>query len=65
MDFIAAIEQALGQEAVKEMLPIQPGDVAATYADIDDLVDHAGYRPGTPIETGIRQFVDWYVDYYQ
>ena len=65
MDFIAAIEEALGQEAVKEMLPIQPGDVAATYADIDDLVDHAGYRPGTPIETGIRQFVDWYVDYYR
>jgi UDP-glucuronate 4-epimerase len=65
MDFIAAIEQALGQEAVKEMHPIQPGDVAATYANIDDLVDHAGYRPGTSIEVGIRQFVDWYVDYYQ
>ena len=65
MDFIAAIEQALGQEAVKEMLPIQPGDVAATYANIDDLVDHADYRPGTPIDAGIRQFVDWYVDYYQ
>jgi UDP-glucuronate 4-epimerase len=65
MDFIAAIEQALGQEAVKEMLPIQPGDVAATYANIDDLVDHAAYRPGTSIDVGIRQFVDWYVDYYQ
>ena len=51
--------------AVKEMLPIQPGDVAATYANIDDLVDHADYRPGTPVHVGIRQFVDWYVDYYQ
>jgi UDP-glucuronate 4-epimerase len=65
LDFIGAIETALGKEAVKEMLPIQPGDVAATYANIDDLVEHAGYRPDTPTEVGIQRFVDWYVDYYQ
>ena len=47
------------------MMPIQPGDVAATYANIDDLVEHADYRPDTPTEVGIRRFVDWYADYYQ
>jgi UDP-glucuronate 4-epimerase len=45
------------------MMPIQPGDVAATYANIDDLVNQVGYRPNTPIAEGIRQFVAWYRDY--
>jgi len=65
LDFIAAIEQALGKQAVKEMMPIQPGDVAATYANIDDLVNQVGYRPNTHIAEGIRQFVAWYRDYYK
>jgi UDP-glucuronate 4-epimerase len=65
LDFIAAIEQALGKQAIKEMMPIQPGDVAATYANIDDLVNQVGYRPNTPIAEGIRQFVAWYRDYYK
>ena len=65
LDFIATIEQALGKQAIKEMMPIQPGDVAATYANIDDLVNQVGYRPNTPIAEGIRQFVAWYRDYYK
>ena len=64
MDFIAAIENALGRTAVKEMRPMQAGDVPATYADIDDLARDVGFRPATPIEEGIRRFVDWYRDYY-
>lgn len=65
LDFIAAIEEALGKKAVKQMLPIQPGDMAATSANIDDLVHHVGYRPDTPMEKGIKQFVNWYQDYYR
>jgi UDP-glucuronate 4-epimerase len=65
LDFIGAIEAALGKSAIKEMLPIQPGDVEATYADIDDLVDYVGYRPATPIEEGVQRFVQWYQDYLQ
>ena len=65
LDFIAAIEQALGKKAIKELLPIQPGDVAATYANIDDLEADVGYRPNTPTEQGIDQFVAWYLDYHQ
>jgi len=65
LDFIAAIEKALGKSAIKELLPIQPGDVAATYANIDDLERDVGYRPNTPTEEGIKQFVTWYLDYHQ
>jgi UDP-glucuronate 4-epimerase len=64
MDFITAIEKALGRTAVKEMRPLQAGDVPATYADIEDLVRDVGFRPSTPIEEGIRRFVNWYRDYY-
>ncbi len=64
LDFIAAIEKALGVEAVKEMLPMQPGDVPATYADIDDLTRDVGFKPNTSIEDGIHRFVAWYRDYY-
>jgi len=64
MDFIGAIEEALGKEAQKEFLPLQAGDVPATYADIDALADYVGYRPGTPIDEGIRQFITWYRTYY-
>jgi UDP-glucuronate 4-epimerase len=64
MDFIGAIEKALGREAEKDMLPLQAGDVPATYADIEALADYVGYRPATPIAEGIAQFVDWYRNYY-
>ncbi len=64
MEFIAAIEEALGREAEKRFLPMQPGDVPATYADVDDLARDVGFRPRTPIREGIRRFVDWYRAYY-
>ena len=63
-DFIATIEEALGQQAIKEMHPMQPGDVLATWADIDDLQAAIGYRPSTPLAEGIDQFVRWYRDFY-
>ena len=64
-DFIAAIEASLGKTARKEFLDLQPGDVPATYADIDDLVRDVGFKPATPIEVGIQHFIDWYRDYYR
>jgi len=64
MDYIAAIEKALGIEAKKNFLPLQDGDVPATYADVEDLVRDVGYRPATPVEEGVRKFVDWYRHYY-
>jgi UDP-glucuronate 4-epimerase len=63
--FIATLEQALGKTARKNYLPMQPGDVPATYADVDDLMRDVGFRPATPIEEGIRRFVDWYRQYYR
>ena len=57
------LEQALGRKAKKEMLPMQPGDVPTTYADVDDLVGDVGFRPATPIEDGIRRFASWYRSY--
>ncbi len=65
LDFIAVLEQALGRTAVKEFLPMQPGDVPATYADIADLTAAVGFVPQTPIEVGIPRFVSWYRDYYR
>lgn len=65
LDFIAALEEALGREAVKEFLPLQPGDVPATYAEVADLMAAVGFKPQTPIREGIQRFVDWYLDYYQ
>jgi len=64
MDFIQTIEKHLGIEAKKEFLPMQPGDVKATYADIDDLQQATGFKPSTTIDEGIKQFVDWYMGYY-
>jgi len=60
-DFIGAIEKALGKTAQKELLPMQPGDVAATYADIDALIDAVDYHPQTPIQQGIDNFIAWYM----
>lgn len=65
MDFIGAIEKTLGKEAKKQMLPMQPGDVPATTADVSDLVENLGYKPGTPILKGIKQFLEWYRVYYK
>ncbi|MDD3147651.1 MAG: NAD-dependent epimerase [Candidatus Riflebacteria bacterium] len=63
--FIEIIEKKLGKTAVKEMLPMQAGDVPATYADVDDLMRDTGFAPATPLETGISRFIDWYRDYYR
>jgi len=62
--FIETLERCLGKVAKKNLLPIQAGDVPATYADVDDLINDVGFRPATRIEDGIRKFVDWYVEYY-
>ena len=62
---IKTLEDALGKKAEKRFLPMQPGDVPATYADVDDLVREVGFRPNTPIETGIARFIDWYRSYYK
>jgi UDP-glucuronate 4-epimerase len=59
-DFIAALERALGREAIREMLPLQPGDVPDTFADSTRLARDVGYRPATPVAEGVRRFVDWY-----
>ncbi|HEY8061889.1 MAG TPA: NAD-dependent epimerase [Gemmatimonadales bacterium] len=64
MAFIGALERSLGRIAEKRFLPMQPGDVPATSADIDDLVRDAGFHPGTPIETGVAKFVEWYREYH-
>ncbi len=65
MAFIEAIENALGKTAIKEYLPLQAGDVPATYADVDDLIKDTGFKPATSITDGIQQFVQWYKDYYR
>jgi UDP-glucuronate 4-epimerase len=65
LDFIGAIETALGREAKKVLLPLQPGDVPKTYADIDDLVRDIGFRPSTSLADGIERFVAWYHSYYR
>ena len=62
--FIEVIEQALGKDAQKNFLPIQPGDVPITYADVDELMRDVGFKPDTSIEQGIIKFVQWYRDYY-
>jgi UDP-glucuronate 4-epimerase len=63
-DFIAAIEDALGRKAKKDLMDMQPGDVPATFANIDDLARDVGFRPATPIEEGIARFVEWYREYH-
>ena len=64
LTFIETLESCLGRKARKNLLPIQPGDVPATYADVDDLIRDVGFRPSTPLEEGIGKFVAWYRDYY-
>jgi len=64
MDFIEAIEKALGKKAEKNMLPIQPGDVLASHADVSDLIENMGYKPNTNIKDGVNKFIKWYLEFY-
>ena len=65
MRYIEVLEECLGRKAEKNLLPLQLGDVPDTWADVEDLVADVGYRPSTPVEIGVRRFVDWYLDYYK
>lgn len=64
MHYIEVLEQTLGRKAEKRFLPLQPGDVPETCADAEDLVRDVGYRPATPVEEGVRRFVEWFCEYY-
>jgi UDP-glucuronate 4-epimerase len=59
------LEQCLGKKAQLELLPMQAGDVPATFADVAELENHVGYKPQTPVEVGIRRFADWYRGFYR
>ncbi len=65
MDFIEAIEKKLGKKIEKNMMPIQAGDVPATYADVTDLVEDLDYKPATPIQEGVDRFIDWYLEFFE
>ena len=65
MDYIEALESSLGLKAIKDLLPLQPGDVPDTYANVDDLVKEFDYKPSTQMNQGVQNFVDWYKSYYK
>jgi UDP-glucuronate 4-epimerase len=65
LEVVRLLEEAIGKKAKREQLPMQPGDVPATYADVDDLIREVGFRPSTPIADGIARFVDWYRAYHR
>lgn len=65
MDFIETLEKCLGRKAIREFLPMQPGDVYRTYADVSGLMQDYGFKPDTTIEEGLRNFVEWYLEYYK
>jgi UDP-glucuronate 4-epimerase len=65
LNFIETLEKCLGKEAKKNLLPLQPGDVPDTYADVSDLVSNFGYKPNTLLEIGVRNFVEWYEKFYR
>tara|TARA_Y100001935_G_scaffold49952_1_gene41603 strand:+ start:3215 stop:4222 length:1008 start_codon:yes stop_codon:yes gene_type:complete len=65
MDYIEAIESALGIKAIKELLPLQPGDVPDTFADVDDLVSEFNYKPSMSVKRGVKNFVEWYKEYHE
>jgi len=65
MDYIGAIEEAVGKKAQMNLLPLQPGDVPDTYADVEALVQDVGYRPETPVKEGVARFIDWYRSFYK
>ena len=64
MDYIGAIEKCVGKTAEKNLLPLQPGDVPDTWADTEDLGKDVGYQPATPVEEGVKNFIDWYLEFY-
>ena len=65
LDVVSLLEQALGKKAIRELMPMQPGDVPATFADVDDLMRDVGFKPSTPIAEGIARFVAWYQEYHR
>ncbi len=65
LTFIETLEKYLGKEAIKNLLPMQPGDVPDTYADVSELANDLGYKPATLLDDGIKNFVDWYTDFYK
>jgi UDP-glucuronate 4-epimerase len=65
MDYISALEDALSTKAEVEMLPLQPGDVPDTYADVTDLVRQFDFKPSIPLEQGVANFVSWYRDFFK
>ncbi len=65
MDVVRLLEEALGKPALKEMLPMQPGDVQATFADVEALQQAVGFAPDTPVAVGIKRFIDWYRGYHR
>ena len=65
LDVVNLLEQALGKKAIRELMPMQPGDVPATFADVDDLMRDVGFKPSTPIAEGIARFVAWYQEYHR
>jgi UDP-glucuronate 4-epimerase len=65
LDVVALLEQALGKKAIRELVPMQPGDVPATYADVDDLMRDVGFKPSTPIAEGVARFIAWYKEYHR
>ena len=65
LDYIDALEESLGVEVKKELLPLQPGDVPDTFADVDDLVSEFGYKPSMSVKEGVKNFADWYKEYHQ
>ncbi|MFZ2905741.1 MAG: NAD-dependent epimerase [Cyclobacteriaceae bacterium] len=65
MRFIEVIEEKLGKKAIKNLMPLQTGDVPETFADVDDLMQEVGFKPSTSIEDGIGKFIEWYKDYYK
>ncbi|RMH91078.1 MAG: hypothetical protein D6681_14035 [Calditrichaeota bacterium] len=64
LEYIEALEKALGIQAKKNFLPIQPGEVPETFADVQELMADVGFRPRTPVRTGVQRFVKWYREYY-
>ena len=65
LDFIEAIEKKLNIKAIKNMMPMQIGDVPASHADVTDLIEDMGYKPQTPIQEGVNRFIDWYLEFYE
>jgi UDP-glucuronate 4-epimerase len=65
LEVVRLLEDAIGKKAIRELLPMQPGDVPATYADVDDLMRDVDFKPATPIAEGIGRFIDWYRSYHR